>query len=192
MVEDDEREAELEAAVVEIESRPTDWLEALYVEHAAMVVQTAFRVTGNPADAEDVLQTVFFRLARREALPRFTSGCGAYLRRAATNAALDIVQSRFARSGTSFDAIPDTAFADPTPHPDRRLDGRELARELRRILSELSRRSAEVFVLKYFEGLDNRSIAKLLGTSTGTVAVTLHRARAKIKREMASRMGGAP
>ncbi len=192
MVEDEEREAELEAAVAEIGNRPTDWLEDLYVEHAAMVVQTAFRVTGNPADAEDVLQTVFFRLARRRALPRFTSGCGAYLRRAATNAALDIVQSRFARSGRSLEDVPDAAFTDPTPQPDRRHDGRELALELRRILSELSRRSAEVFALKYFEGLDNRAIAELLGTSTGTVAVTLHRTRATIKRKLASRMGGSP
>ena len=56
-----------------------------------------------PADAEDVLQTVFARLANRAEPPDLTGGALPYLRRAATNAALDIVQSKRARTSVAFD-----------------------------------------------------------------------------------------
>ena len=195
MIDDEHREADVEAAATAATAQETpgsSWLEATYREHAAMVVQTAYRVTGNAADAEDVLQTVFMRLAGRDQPLHFTTGCGAYLRRAATNAALDIVQSRYARSGTSLDAAPEAAHLDPAPEPERRHEARELHALLRRALAGLSRRSAEIFVLRYFEGLDNRTIAEHLGTSAATVAVTLHRARARLKDAMAPFVGGQP
>ena len=39
-------------------------LDDLYRQHHAMVFRTAYRITGNAADAEDVLQTVFLRMVR--------------------------------------------------------------------------------------------------------------------------------
>ena len=80
--------------------------------------------------------------------------------------------------------------SDPGPAPDRQHHGRQLQEQLRRALSKISRRGAEIFALRYFEGLDNSEIAKQLGTSTNTVAVTLHRARARLKEEMGQFMGG--
>ncbi|HEY6400384.1 MAG TPA: sigma factor-like helix-turn-helix DNA-binding protein, partial [Blastocatellia bacterium] len=44
--------------------------------------------------------------------------------------------------------------------------------------------SAEMFVLKYYEGYDNTEIAKLMGTSAMVVGVLLHRARARVKKEI--------
>ncbi len=58
-------EAPLEAALATSEPATAHWLEPIYRDHSAVVLQTAYRVTGNAADAEDVLQTVFIRLARR-------------------------------------------------------------------------------------------------------------------------------
>ena len=39
----------------------------LYEAHHGMVFRTAYRVTGNASDAEDVMQTVFLRLMKRDA-----------------------------------------------------------------------------------------------------------------------------
>ena len=122
--------------------------------------------------------------------PDFSTGSRAYLRRAATNAALDIVQSRYVRSGVSLEVSGDEVERDPGPAPDRQHLGRELHQHLRKALTKLSRRGAEIFVLRYFEGLDNNEIAEHLGTTTNTVAVTLHRARARLKEEMGPFMGG--
>ncbi|MCG6948704.1 MAG: sigma-70 family RNA polymerase sigma factor [Acidobacteria bacterium] len=180
----------MQAALVKPETDASSWLETIYREDAAAVVQTAYRVTGSADDAEDVLQTVFTRLANRSEPPDFSSGSRAYLRRAATNAALDIVQSRYARSGVSLELTGEDIGHDPTPAPDRVHHGRELQELLRRALTKIGRRSAEIFVMRYFEGMNNTEIARTLDTSTNTVAVTLHRARGRLKDEMAPFMGG--
>ena len=190
MVDERIEEESVEAALADSETEPTGWLESIYRQDASVVLQAAYRVTGNVDDAEDVLQTVFARLANREAPPDFSAGSRAYLRRAATNAALDVVQSRYARDSVSLEVTGDEVERDHAPAPDRQHHGRELQQKLRRALSKISRRSAEIFVLRYFEGLDNSEIAQHLGTSTNTVAVTLHRARARLKDEMAPFMGG--
>lgn len=191
MVDDEREEERVEAALAHPETDPAaGWLESIYRENAAVVLQAAFRVTGSAEDAEDVLQTVFIRLARRNDPPDFSTGPQAYLRRAATNAALDIVQSRRVRDGVSLEVVGGSADLDNAPTPDRLHLGREIHDHLRRALSKLSRRSAEIFVLRYFEELDNEEIADQLGTTPGSVAVTLHRARTRLKEEMISIMGG--
>jgi RNA polymerase sigma-70 factor (ECF subfamily) len=190
MVDERYEEESVEAVCATHETESTDWLEEIYREDARVVLQAAYRVTGNADDAEDVLQTVFARLANRAEPPDFSTGSRAYLRRAATNAALDIVQSRFARDGVSLEVTGGDVGHDPSPTPDRLHHGRELHALLRKALSRISRRGAEIFALRYFEGLDNTEIAEQLGTSTNTVAVTLHRARARLKDEMAPFIGG--
>ena len=188
----DERipEEPVQAVITNQSPDPTQWLEPIYREHSRAVIQAAYRVTGNAEDAEDVLQTVFIRLARRSAPPDFSGGALPYLRRAATNAALDIVQSKRVKTSVAFDGVTEAVTRDDAPLPDMIQHGRELHQRLREAVSRLSRRSAEIFSLRYFEGLDNRAIAVALNTSPGTVAVTLHRVRERLKSEMAPLMGG--
>jgi len=190
MVDDRNEEDRVEAALVNPETHGTGWLETIYREDASVVLHAAYRITGSSEDAEDVLQTVFTRLARRTDQPDFSAGSRAYLRRAGTNAALDIVQSRRVKSGVPLDNAGEAVSRDPAPEPDRQHLGRELQGHLRHALTKISRRGAEIFVLRYFEELDNIEIAELLGTTTNTVAVTLHRARARLKEEMGPLMGG--
>src|SRR5579871_672189 len=74
---------------------PPAWdLEQVFREHHAMVFRTAYRITGSNEDAEDVLQTVFLRLARREDDAAAVDHLPGYLRRAAINAAFDLLRSR--------------------------------------------------------------------------------------------------
>ena len=56
MTDDRSGEGRVEAALDTTETDPTGWLETLYREDAEIVLQTAYRVTGSAADAEDVLQ----------------------------------------------------------------------------------------------------------------------------------------
>jgi RNA polymerase sigma-70 factor (ECF subfamily) len=147
-------------------------------------------VTGDPAEAEDVLQTVFLRLARRPQPLGPTDYAGAYLHRAAVNGALDVVRARRARRMIPVDEAPGGEILDGAPRADADQYGRELRSILREALGRLHPRSAEMFVLRHFEGLGNREIADALGTSPGTVAVTLHRARARLRDEIRPYLGG--
>jgi RNA polymerase sigma-70 factor (ECF subfamily) len=191
MVEKTPEEEPLDAALAPSQPDAVHWLEPVYRDHAPVVLQAAFRVTGNAADAEDVLQTVFGRLARRTEPPDFSHGAVGYLRRAATNAALDIVQSRRVKTAS---AIPVEMLepADPSPAADQLHYGSQLKASLRHALGGLSRRHAEMFVLRYFESLDNTEIAEIFDTTPGTVAVTLHRIRARLTEELKPLLGGTP
>src|SRR3954463_9941587 len=69
-------------------------LETIFKEHHGMVFRAAYRVTGNAGDAEDVLQTVFLRLVKRDPDADPITNLPSFLHRAAVNAALDLVRSR--------------------------------------------------------------------------------------------------
>ena len=81
-------------------------LDEMYRDHHAMVFRTAYRVTGNAADAEDVLQTVFLRMVRRDDAADAIERPENYLRRAAVHAALDLVRARRAGADVDLDRLP--------------------------------------------------------------------------------------
>ena len=66
-------------------TEPAGFAEA-YKRHYEVVFRAALRITGNPADAEDVLQTVFLRVLSRGEDAGTASLPVAYFRRAAVNA----------------------------------------------------------------------------------------------------------
>src|SRR5213592_1842529 len=84
--------------ILPVETRPVaDYasnIEKAFLENHEMVYRAAFRITGNASDAEDVLQTLFLRLVRREWIPDRQAGWPAYLHRAAVNIAVDIIRGR--------------------------------------------------------------------------------------------------
>ena len=158
-------------------------LEKIFREHHALVYRAAYRITGNAQDAEDVLQTVFLRLVRREDDTAPVGSITAYLQRAAVNAALDLMRSRQrARSMPLEDVEP--ILPEASSHsPDRLYHSAELRDWLRRTVARLSPMAAQVFALRFFEGKENPEIAEILGTSLGTVSVTLSRARDRVEAE---------
>jgi RNA polymerase sigma-70 factor (ECF subfamily) len=164
---------------------PEDF-EQLFHQHHDLVYRAAIRITGNAEDAEDVLQTLFLRLLRREYLPDIERNPKAYLHRAAVNIALDIIKVRARHVGS--DDVEDQ-LQDNAPHADRQQSSAEVQQWLRSALGELNPKAAEIFVLRHIEGYDNAEIAKMLGTSRGTIAVLLFRARARLKKSIRMRLG---
>jgi len=75
--------------------------------------------------------------------------------------------------------------------PERALSSLEIKNWLRRELATLNPRTAEMFALRYLEGLDNPEIARTMNTSQAVVAVTLHRTRARLKKSLRGFMKGA-
>jgi RNA polymerase sigma-70 factor (ECF subfamily) len=171
------------AAYKDSTERPPEALETLFREHHGSVFRAAYRITGDAADAEDVLQTVFTRLLRREEQPDLSDSAGSYLHRAAVNAALDLIRARKRARTVDLDGVGDLVdHADPGP--ERRQGSRELARRLREAMTRLSPRQAEIFSMRYFEGLGNLEISKMLGATQTSIAVILHRARHRLQKEM--------
>ena len=163
---------------------PPGMLESLFREHYDQIFRTAYRVTGSASDAEDVLQTVFLRLARREGNLDLSPSPGAYLHRAAINASLDLVRSRAHSKPVSLDDVEDELRTNPSLSPAVQHEDRELRRLVQQAVTRLGATASEMFVLRYFEGYGNREIAEMLNTSQMVVGVVLHRARTKMRKEI--------
>jgi RNA polymerase sigma-70 factor (ECF subfamily) len=158
-------------------------------EHHSTVFRAAYRVTGNASDAEDVLQTVFMRLLRRQPDAAAVGNMEGYLRRAAVNAALDLIRSRQSAPQVPLDDVAPLLSANSSLAPDRLHRSTEIRTWLREAVSRLNPRAAEMFALRFFEGRDNPEIAQALGTTPASVAVTLSRTRDRIQEEYRSYMG---
>jgi RNA polymerase sigma-70 factor, ECF subfamily len=150
----------------------------LFDDYHGLVFRTAYRLTGNAADAEDVLQTIFLRLVRRSDASVINEE--SYFRRAAVNASLDLIRAR------KSDLTVPLRDSSPAKMPDPR----EMQDCLRRAFTTLTPRAAEIFALRHIEGLSNAQIADMLGISQMLVAVTLHRARRQLQKEIGSYLGG--
>jgi RNA polymerase sigma factor (sigma-70 family) len=156
-----------------------DGLDRAFRAHHGLVFRTAYRITGNAADAEDVLQTVFLRLLHRSSSDTLQSE-ESYLRRAAINAALDVLRSRQSDRTVELFDLPGGKGLNETA---------DLRRALAQALSKLEPRSAEVFTLRFLEGFTNPQIAAMLGISQVLVAVIVHRARRQLRKELGANLG---
>ncbi len=159
-----------------------EMLSLLFAEHHRRVLFAARRITGSMADAEDVAQAVFLHLADGGLPP--IENAGSYLYRAAINGALDLLRRRKTSATEPLEEIADRAIAGRGSSPEVSASNREFGAWLRLAISELAPRAAEMFTLRYLEELGNREIAALMGTSQAVVAVTLHHARAKLKKRL--------
>jgi RNA polymerase sigma-70 factor, ECF subfamily len=147
----------------------------LYDRHHEAVFRAALRVTGNPADAEDVLQTVFLRVLVRGREAGEISQPGAYFRRAAVNAAVDVLRRR--------DLHAESAYDDSAPHAAIAAPGL-LKERLRRALATLDGDDASLFLLRHVEGFSNEELAGMFGIEKNNVAVRLHRIRHRLQAEL--------
>ncbi len=165
------------------ENAELEELAVLFHDYHKAIFRIAYRITGSRSDAEDVLQTIFLRLTpnRRDLSPN----AGGYLHRAAVNASLDLLRSRARANSVSLDVIDfnqSSKLSAASPEDD--LADVELRELVRQAVAKLEGRAATAFALRYFEGYDNNRIAQVLGTSQMVVAVTLHRARTRLRKEI--------
>ena len=159
-------------------------LESLFRTHHSRVFRTAQRITGSAADAEDVLQSVFLRLIKGQDSYDLSQNAEAYLARAAINASLDLLRSRSRSKSVALEDMDEESMAGHLRSPEAEHSDRELRTLLRQAVSRLGKTAAEMFILRYYEGFDNKEIAALLKTSPVVVGVVLHRARTKMRKEI--------
>ena len=146
----------------------------LYARHYEAVYRAALRVTGRPADAEDVLQTVFLRVLRSEQ-DEAAARPAAYFCRAAINAAVDLLRRRAVHAETAYDDQAPHAAVEPATL---------LKEQLRRAIATLDKDDAALFLLRHVEGLSNQELADVFQIEKNNVAVRLHRIRLRLQAEM--------
>ena len=141
----------------------------LVTETSTDLYRLALRLTGDRADAEDVLQSTYvkaFQALQRGAF-RARSELKTWLYRIVVNTAFDARRAAARRE----------QLVPPTPHAAELLD----LHELREALASLPEDQRAALVLKELHGLTSREAGEVLDRSTGAVEQLLVRARAALK-----------
>jgi RNA polymerase sigma-70 factor, ECF subfamily len=168
-----------------------DAFEQLVNRYEHKIYRLGLNITGNPEDAEDVLQEAFLKAF--ENLPRFREDSRFYtwIVRIAVNQALMKLRKRRSDKSVSLDdpieesgeVIP-RDFADWKPNPEQ-LMGRSETREiLERAVQALPPSFRTVFMLRDVEGLSTEETADVLGLTISAVKARLFRARLRLREEL--------
>ena len=172
-------------------------LELIFDRHYELVYRTAYSLTGSPADAEDIVQTIFVRLLNRELPPDLSASPERYLYRAAFNLSLNVIRDRKRQMPTSnLEALdrtytPSHTTTSYTTTSHTATEDGLLDRRLRAAIALLNPAAAQIVILRYVHDYDLAEIAQMLGTTRSTVAVSLFRSRSRLKKYfLEARKGG--
>jgi len=146
----------------------------LYRLHARPLWAYLYRLTGNTADADDLLQEAFCRMLAAPLATRDDSELRAYLFRVATNAATDLW--RRGGRGTRRTEPLEHDVAAAADQGDRAVLEHDMARTFR----DLKPQERMLLWLAHVEGSEHREIAAALGLKAASVPVLLFRARRKL------------
>jgi RNA polymerase sigma factor (sigma-70 family) len=178
-----------ERAMTETDWRPPSW-EEVVAQHSGRVYRLAYRLTGNPHDAEDLTQEVFVRVFR--SLSSYTPGTfEGWLHRISTNLFLD--QAR-RKAKIRFDALAEDAdnrLPSRSAGPDMQLVDTMFDDDVEVALADLPPDFRAAVVLCDIEGLTYEEIADVLGLKLGTVRSRIHRGRTMLRKALAHRAPGA-
>jgi len=165
---------ELGVSVEEARAGSPAALAALYREHGAALYRLAYRLTGTPQDAEDVVHDVFVGLP--DALERYEERGSfiGWLKRVTARVALMRLRSVKRRREVALEAT--------LPSVDGPPDAAGTA--LRVAVDALPNPLRSVLVLKEIEGYSHAEVGELLGISTGASRVRLNRAMRLLRKTL--------
>jgi RNA polymerase sigma-70 factor (sigma-E family) len=137
------------------------------------LLRTAYLLTGNLADAEDLVQSALAKTYQAWDRIEDRAALDAYVRRAMVNTHISWWRRRKVEEFPT-DEVPDQVVADHSGNSD-------LQDSLRRAIDRLPRRMRAAVVLRYYEDMTEAEVADMLGVSLGTVKSTVSRAVAKLR-----------
>jgi RNA polymerase sigma-70 factor (ECF subfamily) len=166
----------------------------LYERYRQPVFSTAYRIIQDHGEAQDAMQEVFAKVYRAASSwnPR-KAKFSTWLYRLAVNHAIDCwrVRRRRAeyRSAGTLGSKERRPFVETSPDwaahcPERALEKRERAAEVRRCVDALPHLQRRVFVLRHFKGLKLKEIAEKEGRPLATVKTSLYRATSLLRRQL--------
>lgn len=179
-----------DAAIVEqVRAGNVDAFRDLVGRHGRTVYNTAYRMTGNDHDAQDIVQETFMKAYQQ--LDRFESraGFGTWLHRIGINCALDVLRLR--KSHQKSADSPDTDLSatlesvpSNDPAPDLLAHNAEIRKRVTVAMDCLTPNERAAFVLRHFQDVPIREIGTALGLKESATKVTIFRAVQKLRRSL--------
>jgi RNA polymerase sigma-70 factor (ECF subfamily) len=162
----------------------------LVVRHSGKLFRLAFRITGNEADAEDVVQEAFLRGYRKLGSFEERSDFGTWIYRIAVRCALNKIGGSAVdeNSRVAEDADPEQGkvqVADLAAGPDRLLLSGEIGAMQEMAMHSLTPTERTAFVLRHVEERTCEEIATALGIAPNAAKQAVFRAVQKLRRRLA-------
>lgn len=142
-------------------------------ERSRTMLRAAYLLTGNRADAEDLVQSVLAKTYLAWDRIEDRAALDGYVRRAMVNTHISWWRRRRVEEFPT-DEVPDQAVADHSV-------GSDMQESLRRAIARLPQRMRDAVMLRYYEDMTEAEVAEALGVSLGTVKSTVSRAVAKLR-----------
>jgi RNA polymerase sigma-70 factor (sigma-E family) len=142
-------------------------------ERSRTMLRAAYLLTGNRADAEDLVQSVLAKTYLAWDRIEDRAALDGYVRRAMVNTHISWWRRRRVEEFPT-DEVPDQAVADQSADSD-------MQEPLRRAIARLPQRMRDAVMLRYYEDMTEAEVAEVLGVSLGTVKSTVSRAVAKLR-----------
>jgi RNA polymerase sigma-70 factor (ECF subfamily) len=156
--------------------------EAGFSAHYAQILRYVRSVVRNADEAQDLTQETFLRAYRARDSLRDPDATLPWLYSVATHVCLDRLRQRTRQAQARSDVDPE-AMSPPDPAPSAGLvvEQEDMSTCVEAYVSELSDSYRAVLLMHDVKGLTAREIAELLGDSTGSVKIRLHRARKQLQ-----------
>ena len=175
-----------EAVVARAKGGDHEAFRTLVERHSRSVYQLAYRMTGRPEDAEDVVQETFVRayrqLARFEARANFTT----WLYRIGFNCAIDYLRARPRRESME---TPETmerlAPATREPGSDDLVFTGEISHRVQSALGELTEQERAAFLMRHLHGSSIEEICQTLDLRTNAAKHSIFRTVKKMRAALA-------
>lgn len=177
------------AAIRAVLSGDRDAYAALVVHHSRSVFRVAYRITGNEADAEEVVQDAFMRGYRKLESFEARANFGTWIYRIAVRCALDKVTRRGnenAVMSAPADAEPEAIqLSDRAPSPEQVLLSGEIGAFRQTAMNSLTALERTAFTLRHMEDCSMEEIATLLEIAPNAAKQAVYRAVHKLRQRLA-------
>jgi RNA polymerase sigma-70 factor (ECF subfamily) len=179
------------AAVALARDGDSDAFRTLVERHSRAVYSLAYRLTGSPSDAEDVVQETFLKAYRQ--LGRFESRAnfGTWLHRIAVNCSIDLIRARphreAAHDASDLDGLGGgDGLGEAQASPERLMLSTEVQDRINDAMERLSPMERAAFMLRHVEGRSLDEISRSLGIKTNATKHSIFRAVRKMRTALES------
>jgi len=168
-----------------------DAYRVLVERHSHYVYRLAYRMTGNPHDAEEIVQEAFLRAYQKLSQFAGQANFGTWVYRIAANYAIDRLRqrkndearreapSRPAEGEPEVDPL--SLVKDPAPSPERLATSAQMARKMKEALDTLTPAERTAIVMRHWDGCGIEEIATVLKSNTSAAKNTVFRAVQKLR-----------
>ena len=170
------------AAVAKARRGDEDAFRLLVERHSRSIYRLAYRMTGRPEDAEDVVQEAFVRAYKQMDRFEARSNFGTWLYRIAFNCAVDYTRTRHHRDRPeSLDILERRAPETTVPAADDLVFATEIDGSIQRALLELSAQERAAFLMRHYQGCTIEEICQALDLKTNAAKHAVFRAVRKMR-----------